>query len=67
MIYRINPAFERFPEEGNLVGFILSSFGELELTFCGCAHVALRLDNWSVYQVLISYEQRLVVSTQQTA
>jgi hypothetical protein len=43
MAYRINPAFERFPEEASLVGFILSSFGELELTVCQCAQAALQM------------------------
>jgi hypothetical protein len=32
--YRINPAFDRFPEEANLIGRILASFGEIEFSIC---------------------------------
>jgi hypothetical protein len=45
MTYRINPAFERFPAEANIVGFILSSFGELEFTICMSARAALQMGN----------------------
>jgi len=65
MTYRINPAFERFPEEGNLVGFILSSFGELELTVCECARAALRLGDYSILKVL--YQLRATSSRIDTA
>jgi hypothetical protein len=65
MTYRINPAFERYPEEGNLVGFILSSFGELELTVCDCARVALRLGDYSILKVL--YQLRATSSRIDTA
>jgi hypothetical protein len=51
MTYRINPAFDRFPVEANLVGLILSSFGELELTVCQCAGVTLEMQN-AVLKVL---------------
>ncbi len=45
MTYRINPAFDRFPVEAKLVGLILSSFGELELTICQCAGDAIKMQN----------------------
>lgn len=36
--YRINPAFDRFPEEARLVGKLLAGFGELE--YCVCRNAA---------------------------
>ena len=32
--YRINPAFDRFPEEARLVGKLLAGFGEIEFSIC---------------------------------
>jgi hypothetical protein len=32
--YRINPAFDRFPEEALLVGKLLAGFGEIEFAIC---------------------------------
>lgn len=52
MTYQINPTFDRFPEEANLVGRILSSFGELELTICHSAQMALNLENDAVLKTL---------------
>ncbi len=43
MAYRINPAFDRFPAEAALVGRILASFGEIELTVCHNAGHAIDL------------------------
>ncbi|AUC94590.1 hypothetical protein CWS35_10175 [Bradyrhizobium sp. SK17] len=34
MIFRPNPAFDRFTAEGALVGRMLSSFGEIEVSLC---------------------------------
>jgi hypothetical protein len=52
MTYKINPAFDRFPVEAKLVGLILSSFGELELTICGCAQAALQANDSSILKTL---------------
>jgi hypothetical protein len=52
MAYRINPAFERFPKEAEIVGLILSSFGELELTVCQCANSALRAKDHNITRTL---------------
>lgn len=41
----INPAFERWPSEASLVGKILASFGEIELTICQCADAALDMQS----------------------
>lgn len=42
MVWRANPAFDRFPEEATLVGRILSGFGEVEATVCrNAAHATL--------------------------
>jgi hypothetical protein len=30
------PAFDRFPQEGNLIGRLLAGYGELELELCSC-------------------------------
>jgi hypothetical protein len=50
MVFRPNPAFDRFPAEAALVGRILSGFGELEITTCRNAAVATSLGNtaWKV-------------------
>jgi hypothetical protein len=40
MAFRINPAFRRFPDEASLIGHILASFGEIELTVCKNAALA---------------------------
>jgi hypothetical protein len=37
MAFRINPAFRRFPKEAALIGHLLASFGEIELTVCKTA------------------------------
>jgi hypothetical protein len=34
MSFKVNPSFDRFPEEATLVGRILSGFGELEASVC---------------------------------
>jgi hypothetical protein len=52
MTFRINPAFDRFPDEAKLVGLILSSFGELELTACQCANAAVQAKNYSILKTL---------------
>jgi hypothetical protein len=52
MAYKINPAFDRFPEEAKLVGLILSSFGELELTVRQCANAALQAKDSSILKTL---------------
>ena len=39
--YRINPAFDRHPDEAKLIGLILASFGEIELMVCKVAGTAL--------------------------
>jgi hypothetical protein len=44
MAFNINPAFDRFPVEAILVGRILASFGEIELTVCRNAGKALELE-----------------------
>jgi hypothetical protein len=43
MTYRINPAFDRFPAEAAIIGRILASFGEIELSICRNAGDALNL------------------------
>jgi hypothetical protein len=43
MATQINPAFNRWPVEGALVGRILSSFGEIEVTICRNAALALNM------------------------
>jgi hypothetical protein len=45
MIFRPNPAFDRFTAEGALVGRILSSFGEIEVSICRNAAHATGLGN----------------------
>jgi hypothetical protein len=45
MAFRINPAFRRFPEEAAIVGRILTSFGEIEVSVCRNAAHATRLDH----------------------
>lgn len=35
--YRINPAFDRFPEEARLIGKLLAGFGEIEFSVCRTA------------------------------
>jgi hypothetical protein len=45
MVFRVNPAFDRFPEEGTLIGRILSGFGEVEVTLCRNAAHATSLHN----------------------
>jgi hypothetical protein len=52
MAFLINPAFDRFPDEAKLVGLILSSFGELELTVCNCANEALQAKDNSILKTL---------------
>jgi hypothetical protein len=52
MAYRINPAFDRWPEEARLVGLILSSFGELEFTVCDSADVAIARERFSFFKAL---------------
>ena len=42
--YPINPAFDRYQAEAVLIGRILSSFGEIELTFCAGADAATEAD-----------------------
>jgi hypothetical protein len=32
----IMPAFDRFVEEGNIIGRLLAGYGELELEMCAC-------------------------------
>ncbi len=34
---RINPAFDRFPQEAHYIGRILASFGEIEFSVCRIA------------------------------
>lgn len=42
MIFRPNPAFDRFTAEGTFVGRILASFGEIEVSVCrNAAHATL--------------------------
>jgi hypothetical protein len=50
MIFRPNPAFDRFPAEAALVGRMLSGFGEIEITTCRNAANATSLGNiaWKV-------------------
>lgn len=36
MTETIMPAFQRFPEEGNIIGRLLAGYGELELELCFC-------------------------------
>jgi hypothetical protein len=45
MVFRANPAFDRFPEEAALVGRILSAFGEVEATVCRNAAHATSMGN----------------------
>jgi hypothetical protein len=52
MTYKINPAFDRYPQEGELVGRMLSSFGELELGVCQAAQAAVRAEESSVLRAL---------------
>jgi hypothetical protein len=52
MAYRINPAFRRYPTEGAIVGLILSSFGELELTMCQAANAATQAADHAVLKAL---------------
>ena len=52
MPYKINPAFDRFPKEAQIVGRILSSFGELELTVCHSAHSAMQLGDMRIFKAL---------------
>ncbi len=42
--YRINPAFDQFPEEARIVGKLLASFGEIEYSVCRNAGHATRLE-----------------------
>jgi hypothetical protein len=43
MQFRINPALRRFEDEAKLIGHILASFGEIELTVCRNAGMALQM------------------------
>lgn len=52
MAYKINPAFTRFTIEAALVGLILSSFGELELTICHAADAASQASGHAVLKAL---------------
>lgn len=52
MAYRINPAFDRFPNEARLVGLILSSFGEIELSICQTANAVLRIPDHALMRAL---------------
>lgn len=52
MAYRINPSFDRFPTEARLVGLILSSFGELELSICQAANAAIQSEDYAVLKAL---------------
>jgi hypothetical protein len=40
-VYRINPAFDRYPKEASWIGKILASFGELEFLACQMAGQAI--------------------------
>ena len=39
MTETIMPCFDRFPEEGNMIGRLLAGYGELELELCRCVAV----------------------------
>lgn len=39
--YRVNPAFDRYPAEAALVGFLLAAFGEIEYAICRAAGLAI--------------------------
>jgi hypothetical protein len=66
MQFRINPAFRRFPAEAGLVGHILASFGEIELTICRNAAISLNRLN-TIMKALYSLNatsQRIQVADQ---
>jgi hypothetical protein len=48
----INPAFDRFPAEGVLIGRLLAAFGELEISVCANAWKATSLGNNSILAAL---------------
>lgn len=60
MTYRINPAFDRFPAEASIIGRILASFGEIELSICRNAGNSINLQG-----VMMKALYRLRATSQQ--
>jgi hypothetical protein len=43
--FRVNPTFERYPNEARWIGRILAAFGEIEVTTCMLSAASLRKTN----------------------
>ena len=58
-MFLINPAFDRFPGEAQLIGKLLAAFGELEVSVCANTSKATNLGN-SVLAALYLFAQPAV-------
>jgi hypothetical protein len=59
--YRINPAFDRHPEEAAIIGRILAGFGEIEFLVVRCAGHAVAMEDqmWRAFYRLRMTSARL--------